>query len=372
MNSTIETNKAAATRFIEAFNTDDWDAVREVADPNYVFHHPLGGTVRAGPEAIIAEWSGFKASLPDSWHPIPVMIAEGDYVAVLLPTYGHFTGEPHKGDPPTGKWLEYGMVNIVRIQDGKLAESWFGMDPLAEMHQMGLAPSLPPRQLSATEKANIKLFQQTINTAGLEFDNLTAFGDVVVALGPPQHAEDTTKRTVEIYRAANGSLELIRSHEFTTNPPYAGDPPADTELSRAVVKRFFDDVLAGHDLDALAEIASPDILIHPTAMPCEASYYGINGAGGWLGEQWKAFPDLTIADYFTVAQGDIVAVRWTARGTSKGSFLMLPPTGEAVEYTGVSMHRVEDGKIAEIWETRNTLGIMRQLDPGIGGAHHGH
>jgi hypothetical protein len=43
MNSTIETNKATATRFIEAFNTADWDTVREVVAPNYVFHHPVGG-----------------------------------------------------------------------------------------------------------------------------------------------------------------------------------------------------------------------------------------------------------------------------------------------------------------------------------------
>jgi predicted ester cyclase len=372
MNNTIETNKITATHFIEAFNTDDWDTVREVVTPNYVYHHPVGGTVQAGPEGMVKTWAGFKAALPDSWHPIPVMIAEGHYLAVLLPTYGHHTGEPMYDVPPTGKWVEYGMVNIGRFEEGKLSEMWFGMDSLVEMQQIGVAPSLPPRQLSATETANIELFQQTINTAGLEFDNLTAFGNVVIALGPPQHAEDTTTRKVEIYRAANGTLELAYSHEFTTNPPYAGDPSADTKLSRVLVKRFFDQVLSGHDLDALAEIASPDILIHPTAMPCEASYYGINGAGGWLGEGWKAFPDLTIADDFTVAQGDIVAVRWTARGTSKGNFLMLPPTGEAVEYTGVSMYRIEGGKIAEIWETRNTLGIMRQLNPEIGGGHHGH
>ena len=160
MNSTIETSKATATRFIEAFNTADWDTVREVVAPNYVFHHPVGGTVQAGPEGMVAAWSDFKAALPDSWHPIPVMIAEGDYLAVLLPTYGHFTGEPYHGAPPTGKWLEYGMVNIVRFEDGKLAENWFGMDPLAERQQMGTAPSLPPRQLSATEKVNIELFQR--------------------------------------------------------------------------------------------------------------------------------------------------------------------------------------------------------------------
>jgi predicted ester cyclase len=201
---------------------------------------------------------------------------------------------------------------------------------------------------------------------------MTAFGDVVIALGPPQHAEETTTRKVEIYRVANGSIELTYSHEFTTDPPYAGDPAVDGEGSRTLVKQFYEHVLNRRSLDALAEIASPHILIHPTAMPCEASFYGIAGAGSWLGEQWQSFPDLERAVDITVAQGDIVAVRWKARGTSKGDFLMLPPTGEAVEYTGVSMYRVEDEKIAEIWETRNTLGIMRQLNPEIGGGHHTH
>lgn len=129
-------------------------------------------------------------------------------------------------------------------------------------------------------------------------------------------------------------------------------------------------MLINHNLDALIEIASLDILIHATAMPCEASYYSINGMGNWLNEQWQAFPDLTITNSFSVAQGDIVVVHWTARGTSHGTFLMLPPTGKTVEYTSVSMYRIEDGKIAEIWEARNTMGIMRQLNPDIGSSHH--
>jgi predicted ester cyclase len=213
------------------------------------------------------------------------------------------------------------------------------------------------------------LFQSTVNTTGREYDNVTAFGDVVVALGPPQYAEETKIRTLDIYRRQGDTLELVRSHEFPTIPSYAGSLSADTELSRAVVTRFFEDVLIGHDLDSLAEIVSPNILIHPTAMPCEASYYSIEGVSGWLQESWQAFPDLTIADYFTVVQGDIVAVRWTARGTSRGNFLMLPPTGEMVEYTGASMYRLEGDKIAEIWETRNTLGIMLQLNPDLAAGH---
>jgi predicted ester cyclase len=144
---------------------------------------------------------------------------------------------------------------------------------------------------------------------------------------------------------------------------------ADTEQSRSVVARFFEDVLIGHDLESLGGLASPDVLVHRTAMPCEASHYGIEGMGGWLEEGWRAFPDLTIVDYHTVAQGDIVAARWTARGTSLGNFLMLASTGETVEFTGVSMYRIEDNKIAEIWETRNTLGIMLQLKPDLAAGH---
>jgi predicted ester cyclase len=367
--NTTEMNRVAAIRFIEAFNTSAWDDLPSVVAADFVLHHPMGGTMRLGPQGMAQVWGHFKAALPDAWHPIPVLIAEGDYVANLLPTYGNFTGDPHQGIPPTGRWLEYGMVNIVRLEGGKLVEGWFGMDPLVELQQMGAAPVSPPRTLSAQEHEALELFQETVSTSGSAYDNLTAFGDVVVALGPSQHARDTTVRTLEIFRASGSELSLVRSHEFPTTPPYAGDPLVDREASRAVVARFFNEVLIGHDLDALAEHVSPDILIHPAAMPCEAGYYGVAGAGRWLGTTWDAFLDLTVSSDATVAQGDIVAVRWSARGTSTGSFLGLPPTGGKVEYSGVSMYRIEGDRIAEIWDTRNSLGIMLQLNPGLAAGH---
>ena len=183
----METNKEIATRFIHAFNNDDWDAVREVVDPKFVLHHPMGGTAQLGPEGMIKVWSHFKAALPDSWHPIPVMITEGAYLSVLLPTYGTFNGEPHQGVKPTGKWLEYGMVNIVRIENDKLVEAWFGMDPLVELQQMGAAPPIPSRRLTKNEKDNVKLFLKSVNKRKEEYDHVTSFDNVVVAMGPPQY-----------------------------------------------------------------------------------------------------------------------------------------------------------------------------------------
>jgi predicted ester cyclase len=370
MNNTIEKYKEIATRYIEAFNNDDWDTVRDVVSPEFTFHHPIGGTVKAGPEGMVGVWSDFKSSLPDSWHPIPVMIAEDDYLAVLLPTYGNFTGKPYHGISPTGKWVEYGMVNIVRFENDKIAENWFGMDPLSEQQQMGSAPTFPLRKLNDDENANIELFQKTINKSGLEFDNLTAFGDFVLALGPPQDKSNTTSRKIEIYRRINSSLRLIYHNKFVTNPSYSGNNSYDTENSRELVKRYIEEVLNKHNMKIVNIIFSENILIHPTAMPCEAKYFGIDSICEWLGSQRKSFPDLKIIDYFIIAQNDIVAIHWRAQGTSKGNFLMLPPTGNEVEFTGNSMFRIEDGKIVEIWETRNTLGIMKQINPEIGGGHH--
>src|SRR5512135_408871 len=176
-------NKATAIAFINAFNTDDWDTVRHVVTPDVVFHHPVGGTVHAGPEGMIAAWSSFKAALPDSWHPIPIMIEEGDQLAVLLPPYGTFKGEAYHGIPPTGNWVAYGMVNWARFEDGKLAEMWFGMDSLTEMQQMGAAPAFPSRTLTEEECAALSLLPDG------NYDTVTAFGEYVIACGPSQASD---------------------------------------------------------------------------------------------------------------------------------------------------------------------------------------
>lgn len=358
-------NKAKTARFVEAFNTNDWDSVREVVAPTFVLHHPVGGDTRLGAEGMITVWNEFKASFTDSWHPIPIMIAEGDYVAVLLPTYGHFDGAPHRGTQPTGAWLEYGTICIVRFYEGQLAEGWIGMDPLVEMQQMGIVPPAPTRLLGAHDEELLLRFQNSVNPEARLFETIEVFGNVIVAMGPPQFSQETDRRDVDIYRFANGSFERIYAHSFFTDPPYAGTLHADSEATKAIMKRFIADVLTGHDLQALVNLVSEDVLVHPTGMPCEASFYGILGLGGWLSASWKTFPDLAITDHFTVTHRDIVAVRWEAKATSVGTFLGIPPTGEAIAFGGLSMYRLEHGHIAEIWDVRDSLGIIRQLDPVI-------
>lgn len=84
---------------------------------------------------------------------------------------------------------------------------------------------------------------------------------------------------------------------------------------------------------------------------------GMAEARGWR----EAFPDLTITVDKQVAERDLVAVRWTARGTNTGAGNGIPATGRAVQTTGTTLFRVEDGRIAEEWTCADSLGLMKQL-----------
>jgi steroid delta-isomerase-like uncharacterized protein len=84
---------------------------------------------------------------------------------------------------------------------------------------------------------------------------------------------------------------------------------------------------------------------------------GMAEARGWR----DAFPDLNITVEKQVAEKDLVAVHWTARGTNTGTGNGIPATGKSVQVTGTTLFRMDDGRIAEEWTCANSLGLMRQL-----------
>jgi steroid delta-isomerase-like uncharacterized protein len=84
---------------------------------------------------------------------------------------------------------------------------------------------------------------------------------------------------------------------------------------------------------------------------------GMAEARGWR----EAFPDLKVTVDKQVAEQDLVAVRWTARGTNTGTGNGIPATGRAVQITGTTLFRMADGHIAEEWTCADSLGLMKQL-----------
>jgi predicted ester cyclase len=79
-----------------------------------------------------------------------------------------------------------------------------------------------------------------------------------------------------------------------------------------------------------------------------------------------SFPDLQHSVEDMIAEGDRVAVRFIARGTHRGQWLHFAPTGMPIEYSGVTLARIEGEKIIEHQTWWDKAGLMQQLAGDMG------
>jgi steroid delta-isomerase-like uncharacterized protein len=125
----------------------------------------------------------------------------------------------------------------------------------------------------------------------------------------------------------------------------------------AVVKRFYEQMCNERKNELAAELFTAEHQMHdpqvptgqgPRGMAETVSVYqeGVNGHWG-------------IDEIFST--GDRVVVRWTGSGTHVGEVNGIPPTGKKIRVDAITIHRMNNGKIAETWEVWDTLGFLQQL-----------
>jgi steroid delta-isomerase-like uncharacterized protein len=131
-----------------------------------------------------------------------------------------------------------------------------------------------------------------------------------------------------------------------------------TEENKAIVRRWFEEVINHLRVDRSGELVTQDYVDHG-ALPGQAP--GLEGAKQKWAMYIAAVPDLhgTVEDM--LAEGDEVAARWTAEGTHQGELLGVPATGKRFRFTGISICRLAEGKMAEQFEQWDRLGLMQQL-----------
>lgn len=129
-----------------------------------------------------------------------------------------------------------------------------------------------------------------------------------------------------------------------------------TQTNKELVRRVFE-TLNGREQDAFADTHASDVVLHDH----DEEFRGVEAA---IEHEWTiydAFPDMEYRLEDILAEGDLVACRWTVAGTHEGEFQGIPPTGEAVEIPASGLMRVEDGEIAEVWLNYDRLGMLQQL-----------
>jgi predicted ester cyclase len=138
----------------------------------------------------------------------------------------------------------------------------------------------------------------------------------------------------------------------------------DVEANKALIRRFYDEVWARGNVSFTAEVFAGDYVRHDLR-PTQAA----PGAEGQalIAEQFRAaFPDLEWHVDFLLGEGDLVAARWTASGTHSGPWGDVTPTGRRMAFSGVNIFRFGDeGKVVEIWNHRDDLGLREQLGAAV-------
>ena len=128
-----------------------------------------------------------------------------------------------------------------------------------------------------------------------------------------------------------------------------------SEENKALARRSWEIV---DNLDTIEEIYAPDVVWHEP----DQEVRGIDEARQFVTTYKTALPDLNITVEDVVGEGDKAVTRWTIRGTHQGEVEEFgPPTGRQVELKGITIHRIDGGKIVEEWEAYDNLSILQQL-----------
>ena len=137
--SVLEKNKKLVeTLCTTVFQKHDFSKLDEIMRDDYIQHNEDTPQGKAGFKQFFEQM--FKA-MPDFSYTIRKIVAEGDTVMMYSTTTATHSGE-WLGNPPTGNKLNFEVVDIFRIEDGKIAEHWDVADTLKLFTQVGKVKQL--------------------------------------------------------------------------------------------------------------------------------------------------------------------------------------------------------------------------------------
>jgi steroid delta-isomerase-like uncharacterized protein len=130
------------------------------------------------------------------------------------------------------------------------------------------------------------------------------------------------------------------------------------EENKAVLRRWIE-AYNERDLQAEADVLAADYVAHVPAVAGP-----LEGLEAWRRFSFsfaEAFPDIRLSIEDIMAEGDMVAARVAFRGTHRGEFQGIAPTGKEVAFSSIEVNRVVEGKVEEHWVELDLLGVMQQL-----------
>jgi hypothetical protein len=129
------------------------------------------------------------------------------------------------------------------------------------------------------------------------------------------------------------------------------------EANRRLVERIHGEVWSQGNAQVVREVYSPSFAAHYPKWEWGGIQEVLDLLKSWRG----SFPDWHERVDDMILTEEKVVSRFTSRGTHRGVFNGIEPTGRAVEIEEIAIFRIEKGKVIEQWGAGDMLGLMRQL-----------
>ena len=130
------------------------------------------------------------------------------------------------------------------------------------------------------------------------------------------------------------------------------------EENKAAQRRFYEEVVNGGKLDLIDQLVAPNFVEHEAFPGLSNDREGVKQ---FFALMRSAFPDLRMEVHDIIAEGDKVVTRVTIRGTHRGEFMGIAPTGKQINVATVDIVRFANGKVVEHWGVTDQLAMMQQL-----------
>jgi predicted ester cyclase len=150
------------------------------------------------------------------------------------------------------------------------------------------------------------------------------------------------------------SIIAVASFAGCRSTPFQRTGRSEERATKAIVRRWFDDVINQRNLDVIDEIFSPDYVYHGAD---GAELRGQEAVRSFAAAILTASDDRHAVVEQQVAEGNLVATRFRSSGHHTGVFQGIQPTGKIWTTEGIDISRIENGKIVEDWEIVHQSGL---------------
>jgi|SRR5687767_2273546 len=134
-----------------------------------------------------------------------------------------------------------------------------------------------------------------------------------------------------------------------------------SEENKELVRRWFEEVWNKGRADAIEEMFDENGIAHGLSDDPSKPIKGPRDYRPFYEVFRQAFPNLMIVVEDMVAEGDKVAARCSVRGKHEGEFMGRAATQSPVEFTGITIVRIEKGKIVEAWNNFDFMTMYKQV-----------